>query len=155
MPLKWKIYSGCCIAYLTFLTFLAGWFFLSSVRDTRNKIDIEEALIMLTLFAIVFILCCKPILSLRFISLLQKGRSCKNRELILFTIFFIENIVFTTIIIGVLCYNFQPLINNWLLLAALLAQIGAAIYLVIFDMQLKNLVYNPNTEDISTIGNNV
>lgn len=153
MPLKWKIYKWCCIIYMACLIFLAGWILLPPLLATGDKIDIEPLLTMLILLLLLVTVFSKPVLSLRFIALLQKKTTCKNRELILFTILFVTNIVYTVFMSGILYYNFQSAIANWPLFAGMMTQIGASAYLIIFDMQLKTFVYNANFEDISTIGN--
>lgn len=155
MPLKWKIYKWCCIIYMVCLIFLAGWILLPALLATGDKIDIEALLTLFILLLLLVIVLSKPILSLRFIGLLQKKTTCKNRELILFTILFITNIVYTVFISGILYYNIQSTIANWPLFAGVVAQITASVYLIMFDMQLKTVVYNANFEDISAIGNNM
>jgi len=155
MPLKWKMYYWCCIAYIACYTLLIGAIFIMDYPPEHGKIDFEALLDILLLFAILFIPLVKPILSIRFITHLRKKETCKNRELILFTVFFVVNIILTAVFISILCNTFHPRASIWFLIICIMALIITSVYLIIFDMPLKKLVYNANVEDISVIGNDM
>jgi hypothetical protein len=151
MAVKWKIYYGCCVYLLLWnisLFCLIGYMFISDF----HKVEISDILLLTPLLMMG-----KPFTAFRLLEHLKNDTLVKNRELILFVAFFLMNIIYTVIIaisqIEVLIINSNSFDNeNIIMSISCCLFILASIYLLIFDMQLKNKMQKQYDDRINQIG---